>query len=125
MRPKKQKTTGQGDLFRARLDQFSAWRLQTEKAAEWRPSLCCLGPKGRAVACNRPIIVRYGTVWISTIADCQNFPVFWEKYPAHSSGQVVAEFAIGWGIARAGVRLDEVSAWAVGVVHSLLIPNHR
>lgn len=40
---------------------------------------------------------------------CQNFPVLWDNYPAYSSGQVVAEFVVGWGKARAGAEIDEGS----------------
>jgi hypothetical protein len=40
---------------------------------------------------------------------CQNFPVLWDNYPAYSSGQVVAEFVVSWGKARAGAEIDEGS----------------
>jgi hypothetical protein len=36
------------------------------------------------------------------IADCQNFPVFFGKVSSLLKRQVMAESAVGWGMARAG-----------------------
>jgi hypothetical protein len=47
----------------------------------------------------------------------------WEKYPAYADDQVVPEFS--WDGRGRGIRLDEVSASAVRVVHRLLTESHR
>jgi hypothetical protein len=51
--------------------------------------------------------------------------VFFGKISGLLYGQVVAEFPVGWGKARTGLRFDEGSATAVGGRSQGLIPGHQ
>jgi hypothetical protein len=57
--------------------------------------------------------------------DCQNFPALFGKISGLLYGQVVAEFPVGWGKARAGLRFDEGSATAVRGRSQGLIPGRQ
>src|SRR5215469_10073031 len=76
-----------------------------------------------SVACNSPIVRCAGRnmddcpIAKTSHVDCQNFPALFGKISGLLYGQVVAEFPVGWGKARAGLRFEEGSATAVRGVH--------